>query len=105
MANTPFEAVPLGNVAGTQVTTAASAAATAIPNNNAGERPRHIRLSIAAATGFCYFRLTGSSAACTVNDAVLEAGAPVIVPVRGNSHVSTLEGTAAIKMNITPVED
>ena len=88
---------------GTQVTTGASAH-TAIPNDSTGARARVVRISIAAATGFAYIVPSQNTGTVTVSDMPIVAGEAVFLDVRGFSHIGTLQGTAAILVNITPVD-
>lgn len=98
-----FIALPLATT-GVQVTAGPTSATVAIPNAADGNRARYVRLAIAAASGFAYVRPGLSGTSCTVNDAVLAAGDSIVVPVKPFTHIAYLEGTAGVKINVTPVE-
>ena len=91
-------------VNGATVTTAATASAGAtIPLNSAGGKPVYIRV---AATNESYIKLgTSASVAATANDVLVQPSDSVILAVGGASHYSVIQGAAAGKVNIIPLED
>lgn len=89
------------NATGTQVTTAGTSAATAIPNNAAGKVPKHVRLQ---STGNCYVRPGTAGTTCTVNDILLSPNNHLVLSVAGFTHIAHLQETVGAKLNITPLE-
>lgn len=89
------------NATGVQVTTGATTASVAIPNNAAGKLPKHVRLQ---STGNCYVRLGGSSVTATVNDILLSPNNHLILTVGGFTNLAYLQEGSAVKLNITPLE-
>jgi hypothetical protein len=87
---------------GTQVTTGAASAATAIPTNSNGTKPKFVRLQ---ALGNCYVKPGLAAAVATVNDILLSPNEAVILNVVGCSHIAAIQNAAAEKFNITPLED
>jgi hypothetical protein len=87
--------------AGTQVTTGAASATTAIPNNAAGTRARRLRLQALAP---CYVRPGFSGTTCTTGDILLTASEAVLLDVTAFTHIAHLQETAAAKFVMTPLE-
>lgn len=100
MAN--FEYVTIA-ATGIQVTTGAASAVTAIPNNSNGTKPKYVRLQAFSAP--CYVRPGLAATVATVNDAVLSPNEALVLNVSGFSHIAAIQGAAAEKFNITPLED
>ena len=96
---------PCGTVAihaaGTQVTSGASNAETAIPNDASGNTAKVVRLA-SDADVFAKPVLTGT--ACTANDILVTNGAPVLLHVQGYTHIAYLQSDAGAKLTISPVE-
>lgn len=87
---------------GVQVTSGATTANVALPNDSGGVRPaRWVRLQ---ATGYVYVRPGTSGVAATANDILLSGSEALFLNVAGNTHIAYLQETAAAKLNITPVE-
>ncbi len=88
---------------GTTVTTGAASASVAIPNTSQGTRPYYIRI---AATGESFIRLgIGAGTTATGNDVLIQPADSLILSVGGNTHVAYIQGPAAARVNITPLED
>jgi hypothetical protein len=82
--------------------TGASSARTAIPNDSAGNRPRYIRVS---GINECYVKLGDSSVAATANDILIQPADSVILAVSGSTNIAYIQGTAAGKVNVVPLEN
>ncbi len=87
---------------GTQVTTGAASASAAIPNAADGGKARRVLL---CSPGNCYVRAGASGVTATVNDLLIAANHPIVLNVRGYTHIAYLQETATAKLNITPLEE
>jgi hypothetical protein len=87
---------------GTTVTTGAASANTTIPSAADGNKPRYIRV---AATTESYIKLGVAGVAATTNDIMVQPADAVILHVPNNvTNIAYIQGTAAGKVNITPLE-
>lgn len=82
--------------------TAATSARTAIPVNSAGEIPRYIRI---AGINECYVKLGSSTVVATANDILIQPADSTILAVSGATNVAYIQGTAAGKVNVVPLEN
>jgi len=82
--------------------TGAASANTAIPNNSAGERPRYIRV---AGINECYVKLGAAGVTATANDILIQPADSVILAVSGATNIGYIQGTAAGKINVMPLEN
>jgi hypothetical protein len=82
--------------------TGAASASTAIPNNSAGERPRYIRV---AAINESYIKIGAASVAATANDMLIQPADSALLAVNGATHIAYIQGTAAGKVNVVPLEN
>lgn len=89
-------------VDGSTVTTAAASARIAIPTNSAGVKPLYIRV---AATNESYVQMGGSTVVATANSVLVQPADSELLAVGGHTHIAYIQGTAAGKVNITPLED
>lgn len=87
---------------GTTVTTGAASASVAIPDNSAGTRPLYVRITASAES---FVRLGTSGVTATGNDMLVQPADSVILAVGGCTHVAYIQGTAAARVNIVPLED
>lgn len=88
---------------GVTVTTVASTSANGtIPTDSVGNRPRFVRV---AATGTVYVRLTVGAGTATTAACMVTSGSPVILEVGGTTHYAVIDDGAAVKVNISPLED
>jgi hypothetical protein len=86
---------------GQTVTTGAASANVAIPNNSGG-KPLYIRV---AATAESYVQLGGSGVVATANSCLVQPSDSVILAVGGHTNIAYIQGSAAAKVSITPLED
>lgn len=87
---------------GTTVTTGAASARVAIPVNSSGSRPLYIRVTSVAEA---YVQMGGSSVNATANSVLVQPADSQIFAVGGHTHIAYIQGTAATRVNITPLED
>jgi hypothetical protein len=89
---------------GANITTGASSASVAIPNNSIGARPRYVRL---AATAACYVRLGTASVTAAAGDMLVQPGdcECLVLNTAGFTHVAAIQVSAAGILNITPLDD
>lgn len=101
MSNTFEGAIQVFSTGFTAATGAASAA-TALPVNSAGERPRYIRV---AAINESYIRLGQSTVTATANDMLIQPADSALLAVNGSTHIAYIQGTSAGKVNVIPLEN
>jgi hypothetical protein len=82
--------------------TGASSARTAIPVDSAGNLPRYIRV---AGINECYVKLGGAAVAATANDMLIQPADSAILTVNGQTNIAYIQGTAAGKVNVVPLEN
>ena len=82
--------------------TGAASASTALPNDSAGNRPRYIRV---AGINECYVKLGGAGVTATANDTLIQPADSVIMAVSGATTIAYIQGTAAGKVNVVPLEN
>lgn len=87
---------------GVQVTTGAASATTAIPNDSGGNRARYVRLQVLS--GNCYVLPGSSATVATTGSMLLNPNEDIILDVTGCTHIAAIQGAAAEKFNITPLE-
>lgn len=88
---------------GTTVTSGAASASVAIPNASDGVKPRYVRI---AASGESFVKMgVGAGTTATNNDVLIQPADCVIMSVGGNTHIAYIQGPAAARVNITPLED
>ena len=92
---------------GVQETAGAASAAFAIPNDNSGERAKTvaIRASTAAETLYVLPVMSGSATVTAETGLPVCKEAPVLLNVRGYSHIAAIRQTNNVVFNITPIED
>jgi hypothetical protein len=97
-----MDVVPVA-VDGTTLTLSTTAsAATAIPNNAAGQRAKLVRVSV---TGSAYIKFgTGSGVTATTNSTLINVGDATTFPVAAFDHFSAIADTGTPKINVVPVE-
>lgn len=88
--------------AGTQVTSGATSAQVAIPNNASGVIAKYVRITVASGAAYVKPVLTGT--ACTANDILVTVGESIVLNVFGYTHIAYLQESAAVKINILPLE-
>ena len=82
--------------------TGAASASTAIPVNSGGSRPNYIRV---AAINESYVKLGVSGVTATTNDILVQPSDCVVLQVpAGVTHIAYIQGTAAGKVNVAPLE-
>ncbi len=82
--------------------TGASSARSAIPVDSAGNIPRYIRV---AGINECYVKLGGAAVAATANDTLIQPADSVIMVVSGATNIAYIQGSAAGKVNVMPLEN
>ena len=93
-----------GVTVGSTVTSGASSANVAIPNNSNGTTARAVILTGAVA-GAVHVKLgIDNTIAATAND-LLIGTTPVVISTRGASFIAYIQEATAAKLNIAPVED
>ena len=87
---------------GITVTTGLASVAVAIPVNANGTRPYYVRI---AATTESYVQIGLTAVAATANSMLVQPADSVILAVGGATHIAHIQGTAAGRVNIVPLED
>jgi len=82
--------------------TGAASANSAIPTDSAGNLPRYIRVS---GINECYVKIGGASVAATANDVLIQPADSLIMTVNGQPKIAYIQGTAAGKVNVVPLEN
>lgn len=96
-----FNFVNVGAV-GTTVTSGASSANVAIPNDGSGARAKAVRIT---ATALAHVKLiNGTGTAATANDLMVGPGDGINLYCKNYDHVAYIQETAAAKINIAPLE-
>jgi hypothetical protein len=88
--------------AGVQVTTGAASATQTIPNTSSGVQAKYI--FVAALSGAAYVKVGQAGLTCTVNDIPIVASQGLILNVMGMTTLAYLQESAAVKLNIIPLE-
>jgi hypothetical protein len=88
---------------GTQVTSAASSATVAIPTDAAGNTARYVRVAVFSGSAYVLPGFSGTTA--TTGSILVQNNDSVILNVRGCTHIAYLQGAAAEKITITPLDD
>lgn len=87
---------------GTTQATGAATARVALPTDSAGNNPRYVRV---AAINESYVRLGNSGVNATTNDTLIQPADAAILAVNGATHIAFIQGTAAGKVNVMPLEN
>jgi hypothetical protein len=87
---------------GATVTTGATTARVAIPNNSAGQKPLYIRVTAVAEA---YVQMGGSAVNATSNSVLVQPADSMVFSVGGHTHIAYIQGAAATRVNIVPLED
>lgn len=101
MATTVLEALQVA-AGGVNITTSATSAAAALPNNGAGQKARLVRIH---ATVAATIRLGSSGLTAVATDMIVDPTGPVIMHTMGHTHIAALQVAAAGLVNITPLEE
>jgi hypothetical protein len=86
---------------GVQVTTSATSAVTAIPNDASGARAKRVRLQ---ALANCYVRPGTAGSTATTGDILLSPNEALVLDVRSFTHIASIQEAVGAKFNISPVE-
>lgn len=89
-------------VDGTTVTTGAASARVAIPVSSSGSKPLYIRVTAVAEA---YVQMGGSAVVATANSVLVQPADSMIFAVGGHTHIAYIQGAAATRVNIVPLED
>ena len=87
---------------GNTVTTGAASARIAIPNASNGVKARYIRVTASAES---YVMTGGAAVVATANSQLVQPSDSVTLTVGGHSHIAYIQGVAAARVNIQPLED
>lgn len=82
--------------------TGAGSARTAIPVDSAGNIPRYIRV---AGINESYVKLGASTVVATNQDMLIQPADSAILTTNGLTHIAYIQGTAAGKINVVPLEN
>jgi hypothetical protein len=85
---------------GVTVTTGVGSATVAIPNDASARPSRYVRLQ---ASGFCFVKFGDATVVATSNDMYVSPNEAVHVSAPGG-YFAYIQDTAAVKLNVTPVE-
>jgi hypothetical protein len=96
-----MDVVPVFATGTTLTLSTTASAATAIPNNAAGQRAKFVRVSV---TGSAYIKFGGASVTATANDALINVGDATIFHVQPWSNFSAIADSGTPKINVVPVE-
>lgn len=103
MANTFNGGFIAVNATGATVTTSAVSAAVTIPVDASGNRPNYVRI---AATAESYVKVGIGSPAATNQDILVQPSDAVFLQVpKGATQITYIQGAAAAKVNITPLDN
>lgn len=89
-------------VDGTTVTTGAASARVAIPNTTANTKPLYIRVTAVAEA---YVQMGGAAVVATANSCLIQPADSQVFAVGGHTHIAYIQGAAATRVNIQPLED
>lgn len=90
-----------GITTGTTVTSGASTASAAVPNDSTGKAAGRVML---VSTATVHVKFGGSGVTATAND-LMVGTTPIVVNCQGNSNFAYIQETAAAKLNVSPVEE
>ena len=82
--------------------TGAASASTLIPTDSAGNVPRYIRV---AGINECYVKLGAAGVTATTNDLLIQPADSVTMTTNGATTIAYIQGTAAGKVNVIPLEN
>lgn len=91
-------------VDGTTVTSGATSARVAIPNQGSGERARVVRVICPVEASYAYILPGNSGVVATVNSLAVNQEEEIILDVTGCTHIAYIQGSAAAVINIAPLE-
>lgn len=89
-------------VDGQTVTTAATTARIAIPNASNGAKARYV---LVTASGESYVMMGNSAVNATANSLLVQPSDSRLLTVGGHTHIAYIQGVAAARVSIQPVED
>ncbi|WP_442498790.1 hypothetical protein [Methylobacter sp. sgz302048] len=89
---------------GITVTTGAASAATAIPNTASGKTARIVRVICPVPSAYAYIKPGTSTTTATADCIAVTANEQLILDVNGCTHIAHIQGSAAAKINIVPIE-
>jgi uncharacterized alpha/beta hydrolase family protein len=96
-----FVGYSAGQFTGTTVTSAATTANTAIPNDSTGTTAKWVILT---GTGNVHVKLGPTNTVTATANDLMVGTVPIVINTRGNSFIAYIQETAAAKLNIAPVE-
>lgn len=95
------KAITIG-ATGVSVTTGAASTGGTIPVNAAGAKPKYVRV---AAINESYLRIGVGAQTAVATDLLVQPGDAVVLSVGACTNYAAIQGTAAGKVTITPLED
>ena len=88
-------------VEGTGATTGAASAVIALPVDASGVRAEKVLITVEGAS---YVLPGPSTAVATTESIIVSHSAPLVIDVRGLTHIAHLQLTAAQRITVTPVD-
>jgi hypothetical protein len=88
---------------GSTVTSGATSAVVAVPNNSAGTTARAVLITCPASE-FAYV-LPGISSTVATTNSIMIANESLCLDVNGCTHIAYIQGSTAAKINIVPLEE
>lgn len=98
-----YEGGPVAiDVSGFTAATGAASARTAIPVDRSGNLPRYVRV---AGINECYVRIGDVNVVATSADTLIQPADSLIMAVLQRPYIAYIQGTAAGKVNVVPLEN
>lgn len=89
-------------VDGTTVTTGSTTARVPIPLASNGVKARYL---LVTASGESYVMMGASTVNATANSLLIQPSDSRLLTVGGHTHIAYIQGVAAARVNLQPVED
>lgn len=86
---------------GTGATSGAASATITIPNDSSGSVARKVLITVEGST---YVLPGASGVTATTSSIIVNPESPLLLDVRGLTHIAHLQLTAAQRITVTPVE-
>lgn len=91
------------SVTGANITTSASSADVAVPNDAAGTVPKYVRI---AATAAAHVRIGSGAQTAVATDLLVQPGDAVVLQCpAATPHVAAIQDAAAGKVTVTPLDN
>jgi len=89
------------NLTGVNITTGAASASATIPNNQAGQVAKYVRI---AATANAHVKVGKTTATATATDMLVTPNEAIILNVTGSDTIAAIQDSAAGTVNVVPIE-